>query len=971
MAAMDADLQLKMSKKIAQLTKVIFLLNTKNEDAASELQATAASHRRETEAVARDAAAKMASLKESLEKKEAALKGSESLKKIKDRHRAEKQEALAQFQAFKDDVARASKASEDSYKRELLAMADDVKKVRAAFHERVVSLKASLDAVQAKVHHGSKEADALRKKHSDEVADMVTASNQKYNDMLTAQLNQQDELRAQCQEQLRAKDEAHQQAIAQMQEKTELEMRMAVKRRELECNTSADTLKNEMVSKMERLLAELETLRGSESQLRSDKQDLATQLSALRASSKQVEIEFAAFKKAQQGQSDNTEVVLQTLKTQLDERDKQMRLLQDEVQRARTALEAAEIDRKALAANLDAVAKARDSNHIELSEKEATWAQELRAKDAELAQRLATLKAHKSEVKKLRELIKTNDAHAIKAEDDVKKQLLSAQKKLTEFQGKETELNARVQALKMELAQLHVASKERLDKAVTDADVALAAAKAQLVAESAAALRALEARLALEHQKQITALTQSAQHVSETQRNDLEAKTRALQAELTKSQSAVQAAQDQLAATTHELAAANKDLTRFKGEAKLFADQLKLAETTSSKEAKELKQKLGQLEGLRDHDAKAQQKERAKCEAAQAELVTLKKKLETLTKNHDEAAATLRQTHQAQLDHLRANMQASIATAVEEAQQTMQVHVDEQRGFLLSMHATDLAAVQSQIDMWKQKVVDHEASNAYDRAEFHKLLQAQDEQFRVQIAALDATQRSAVLQFGDDHAAAMASLREAHAAQLASKQQTAAEALAAHQAASATALAQAREMFASDKLALEKHLERRCAEYDKQIQDEASFHAREVARQVHVAKLEKDRERDTLVQTLNDQHQTVVASKDEALEASQRLVANQADAIRKLQDELTTQLAVLEVPTAVERGATWARSTSKTSGSARKSAWPQRKRRSSMVSRGSTRRSSSTFWTTMSTRPGSSTRNLRKRAGSSTNSSKF
>ncbi|KDO24593.1 hypothetical protein SPRG_10124 [Saprolegnia parasitica CBS 223.65] len=903
MAAMDADLQLKMSKKIAQLTKVIFLLNTKNEDAASELQATAASHRRETEAVARDAAAKMASLKESLEKKEAALKGAESLKKIKDRHRTEKQEALAQFQGYKDEVTKAAKASDDSYKRELQAMADDVKKVRAAFHERVASLKASLDAVQAKVHHGSKEADALRKKHSDEVADMVTASNQKYNDMLTAQLNEQDELRAQCQKQLRVMEEAHRRTLVEIQEKTELDMRMAVKRRELECNTSADTLKNEMVSKMERLLAELETLRGSETQLRSEKQvrvrsrrlpDLETQLSALKASSKQVEIEFAAFKKAQQGQSENAEVVVQTLKTQLNERDKQMQLLQDEVQRARLALEAAECDRTALAANLDAVAKARDSNHMELSEKEAAWALEMRAKETELAQRIATLKAHESEVKKLRELIKTNDAHAIKTEDDLKKQLLAAQKKLIEFQAKESELNARVQALKTELAQLHVASKERLDKAVTDANVALAAAKAQLEAESAAALRALEARLALEHQKQIDALMQSAQHVSETQKNDLESKTRALQAELTKSQGAVQTAQDQLAATTKDLAAANKDLTRFKGEAKLLAEQLKLAETASTKEAKEFKQKLGQLEGQRDHDSKALQKERTKCEAAQADLIALRKKLETLTKGHDDALATLRQAHQAQVDDLRATMQASIAKAVEEAQQTMQSNVDEQRGFLLSMHASDLAAVQSQIDVWKQKVTEHEASNAYDRAEFHKLLQAQDDQFRRQLASLEATQRSVVLQLGDEHAAAMASLREAHAATIAKMQQATAETLSAHQAASATALAQAHEAFASEKGMLEKLLERRCAEYDKQIQDEASFHAREVARQVHVAKLEKDREREMLVQTLSDQHRTVVASKEEAIEASQRLVADQADAIRKLQDDLKTQAAVLE-----------------------------------------------------------------------------
>lgn len=58
------DLHQKMSKKIAQLTKVIYHLNTRNEDHQSELDAIAHSHQLETQQLARDAANKIGKFKD-------------------------------------------------------------------------------------------------------------------------------------------------------------------------------------------------------------------------------------------------------------------------------------------------------------------------------------------------------------------------------------------------------------------------------------------------------------------------------------------------------------------------------------------------------------------------------------------------------------------------------------------------------------------------------------------------------------------------------------------------------------------------------------------------------------------------------------------------------------------------------------------------------------------------------------------
>jgi hypothetical protein len=148
------DLLLKMSKKIAQLTKVIFLLNTKNEDAASELSVVTLSHRRENEALAKEASAKMMQLKDAIAKKDEMLKGMESLKKIKERHQAEKAEAFAQFQQYKEDMKAQRGEAEAHFQKEIQRMTSELKKAKAAFQERIQAFTDILKQVQTNAASG-------------------------------------------------------------------------------------------------------------------------------------------------------------------------------------------------------------------------------------------------------------------------------------------------------------------------------------------------------------------------------------------------------------------------------------------------------------------------------------------------------------------------------------------------------------------------------------------------------------------------------------------------------------------------------------------------------------------------------------------------------------------------------------------------------------------------------------------------
>jgi hypothetical protein len=68
------DLHHKMSKKIAQLTKVIYHLNTKNEDHSIEIDQINANHQIEIQQILRDAANRITKFKDAIEAKQQAVR---------------------------------------------------------------------------------------------------------------------------------------------------------------------------------------------------------------------------------------------------------------------------------------------------------------------------------------------------------------------------------------------------------------------------------------------------------------------------------------------------------------------------------------------------------------------------------------------------------------------------------------------------------------------------------------------------------------------------------------------------------------------------------------------------------------------------------------------------------------------------------------------------------------------------------
>lgn len=193
------DLHHKMSKKIAQLTKVIYHLNTKNEDRQFELEEVKANHQREMQEILTDASNKIQRFKESLEARRAEANAAAQAAKITEKYEAEKREALGEFKAFQRSSQQREKAIGQECKSRMENVIKEVDDERrrfaqslAHFTERGQAMAAALAAARA----GSEASNsALADRHSSELAAAVRESNMKYNAMLTEQMMAQDTLR--------------------------------------------------------------------------------------------------------------------------------------------------------------------------------------------------------------------------------------------------------------------------------------------------------------------------------------------------------------------------------------------------------------------------------------------------------------------------------------------------------------------------------------------------------------------------------------------------------------------------------------------------------------------------------------------------------------------------------------------------------------------------------------------------------
>ncbi|XP_073931669.1 protein FAM184A isoform X3 [Castor canadensis] len=135
----NQDLHLKMSKKIAQLTKVIYALNTKNDEHESAIQALKDAHEEEVQQILAETREKILQYKSKVTEELDLRRKIQVLEASLEDHIKMKQQALTEFEAYKHRVEDMQLCAEAQHVQRVVTMSREVEEIRRRFEERLRS----------------------------------------------------------------------------------------------------------------------------------------------------------------------------------------------------------------------------------------------------------------------------------------------------------------------------------------------------------------------------------------------------------------------------------------------------------------------------------------------------------------------------------------------------------------------------------------------------------------------------------------------------------------------------------------------------------------------------------------------------------------------------------------------------------------------------------------------------------------
>ncbi|KAM6126665.1 LOW QUALITY PROTEIN: protein FAM184A [Pterocles gutturalis] len=135
----SSDLHFKMSKKIAQLTKVIYALNTKNDEHEAAIQALKDAHEEEIQQILAETREKILQYKSKVAEEMDLKRKIQVLEESLEDHKKMKHQALTEFEAYKDRVEDMQLCAEAQHVQRVVTMSREVEEIRKKFEERLRS----------------------------------------------------------------------------------------------------------------------------------------------------------------------------------------------------------------------------------------------------------------------------------------------------------------------------------------------------------------------------------------------------------------------------------------------------------------------------------------------------------------------------------------------------------------------------------------------------------------------------------------------------------------------------------------------------------------------------------------------------------------------------------------------------------------------------------------------------------------
>nr|XP_034967738.1 protein FAM184B isoform X3 [Zootoca vivipara] len=135
----DPDLQVKMCKKIAQLTKVIYALNTKNDEHEASIQALKEAHQEEIQHILDETRETVLQYKSKVEEAEKLQKHIQTLEETLEKHRRLKEVVPSEFTMCKRQVGERGPQRENNLADEKVALSKQVAPTKLSFENGIQS----------------------------------------------------------------------------------------------------------------------------------------------------------------------------------------------------------------------------------------------------------------------------------------------------------------------------------------------------------------------------------------------------------------------------------------------------------------------------------------------------------------------------------------------------------------------------------------------------------------------------------------------------------------------------------------------------------------------------------------------------------------------------------------------------------------------------------------------------------------
>ncbi|XP_055491715.1 protein FAM184A-like isoform X2 [Leucoraja erinacea] len=131
------ELHIKMSKKIAQLTKVIYALNTKNDEHEAAIQALKEVHEEDVQQIFDETKEKILYYKGKINEEVELRKKIQSLEESLEQHEQMKKQALAEFDAYKQQVEDTHLVLETHQMQGVVIMSRNIQEIKDSFEDKL------------------------------------------------------------------------------------------------------------------------------------------------------------------------------------------------------------------------------------------------------------------------------------------------------------------------------------------------------------------------------------------------------------------------------------------------------------------------------------------------------------------------------------------------------------------------------------------------------------------------------------------------------------------------------------------------------------------------------------------------------------------------------------------------------------------------------------------------------------------